>query len=473
VAANKGERWKNNANKTGAKALQKQTNGDGGDSFMNEQSLVQVSLRKIFSMNGYDDSERMTQRNFEHISSEIERKSGISISGTTIRRLSKGAFNRLPQVATLNAIANYFDCNTWQEYKSSLKSKRTDATNLGEVVDTIPNIEEDDNQASTRIPKIKLSPIWMSLLIVPLVIVGYYIYPKSDEGRNFESASFSGHKTTGNDLPNTVVFRFDIDKVKADSFFIQQSWDKNRRIRIHKNQYTATDIYYEPGYHVAKLIADDSVIKTFDINIPTDKWVFYVNEYKVAYGTEYIDTKNSIKGGSLAITKEELLESGIDLSQEKIFLYSYFPSEHEISGDNFTLKTRVRMKEVKNNRCPYLAVEVYGQRYFMLIKSTEKGCANLTSLWFGEQAIHGQQADLSSVAYDVKEWTDLELHVRNKHVTIKINAQEAFTTAYQQSLNMITGLSFISNGLCEVDHVSLVGLNGKTFYQNDFDQSID
>jgi hypothetical protein len=471
VAANKGERWTNNANKTRAKALQKQTNGDGGDFFMNEQSLVQVSLRKIFSMNGYDDPERMTQRNFEHISSEIERKSGISISGTTIRRLSKGAFNRLPQVATLNAIANYFDCNTWQEYKSSLKSKRTDATTV-EVVGTIPKIEENGNYASNTTRR-KFSPVWMSLLIAPLVIFGYYIYPKSDEGRNFESASFSGHKTTGNDLPNTVVFRFDIDKVKADSFFIQQSWDKNRRIRIHKNQYTITDIYYEPGYHVAKLIADDSVIRTFDINIATDKWVFYANEYKPAYATEYIDTKNFLKEGSLAITKEELLESGVDLSQEKIFLYSYFPSEHEISGDNFMLKTRVRMNEVKNNRCPYLAVEVYGQRYFMLIKSTEKGCANLTSLWFGEQAINGQQADLSAVAYDVREWTDLELHVRNKHVTIKINDQEAFSTTYQHSLNMITGLSFISNGLCEVDHVSLVGLNGKTFYQNDFDQGVD
>ncbi|HYI79225.1 MAG TPA: hypothetical protein VEW65_16505 [Chryseolinea sp.] len=422
-------------------------------------------------MNGYDDPEPMTQRNFEHISSEIERKSGISISGTTIRRLSRGEFNRLPQIATLNAIANYFDCKTWQEYKSSLKSMNADATDTVEVADAIPKIEDNDNYASKRTQRIKLSPKWMSLLIAPIIILGYYIYLKSHERKNFENASFSGHKTTGNDLPNTVVFRFDIDKVRADSFFIQQSWDKNRRVRIHKNHYTITDIYYEPGYHIAKLIADDSVIKTFDINIATDKWVFYANENKTAYGTEYINTKSFLKGGSLAITKEELLESGVDLSPEKMFLYSYFPSKHAISGDNFTLKTRVRMKEVTNNRCPYIAVEVYGQRFFMLIKSTGKGCANLASLWFGEKAINGQEADLSSVAYDVKEWADLELNVRNKHVTIKINDHEAFSTTYQRSLNMITGLSFISNGLCEVDHVSLVGSNGKTFYQNNFNQS--
>jgi hypothetical protein len=319
---------------------------------MNEQSLVRDSLQKVFSLNGYDDPERMTQRNFEHISSEIERKSGISISGTTIRRLSKGAFNRLPQIATLNAIANYLDCNTWQEYKSSLKGESNGAAGTVEVVDTVPEIEEVDNNAGKRKGRIKLSHKWMWLLIASVIILGYYIYIDSNKGKNFESASFSGHKITGNDLPNTVVFRYDIDKVKADSFFIQQSWDKNRRVRIHKNHYTVTDIYYEPGYHIAKLIADDSVIKTFDINIPTDKWVFYANEYKKAYGTEYINTKNFIKGGSLAITKEELVESGIDLASEKIFLYSFFPTEQAISGDNFILKTRVRMNEVKNSRCP-------------------------------------------------------------------------------------------------------------------------
>lgn len=440
---------------------------------MNEQSLVRESLQKIFSLNGYDDPERMTQRNFEHISSEIERKSGISISGTTIRRLSKGAFNRLPQIATLNAIANYLDCNTWQEYKSSSKGLSNGAADTAEVVETVPEIDGIDYNAAKRRGRIKLSNKWMWLLMAPVIIVGYYIYPDSNKGKNFESASFSGHKTTGNDLPNTVVFRYDIDKVKADSFFIQQSWDKNRRVRIHKNHYTVTDIYYEPGYHVAKLIADDSVIKTFDIKIPTDKWVFYANEYKKTYDTEYIDTKDFIKGGSLAITKEQLEESGIDLASEKIFLYSFFPTEHAISGDNFILKTRVRMKEVKNSRCPCIAIEVYGQRYFMLIKSTGKGCANLTSLWFGERVIHGQEADLSSVAYDVKEWTDVELRVRNKHVTIKINDQDAYSSTYRQSLNMIAGLSFISNGLCEVDHVSLVGLDGKTFYQNNFNQIID
>jgi hypothetical protein len=41
-----------------------------GGSFMHEQSLVRVSLQKILARMGMMVPERMTQRNFEYISSE-------------------------------------------------------------------------------------------------------------------------------------------------------------------------------------------------------------------------------------------------------------------------------------------------------------------------------------------------------------------------------------------------------------------
>ena len=127
------------------------------------------------------------------------------------------------------------------------------------------------------------------------------------------------------------------------------------------------------------------------------------------------------------------------------------------------------MKEVRNNLCPYITIEVYGQRYFMLLKSTPKGCANLASMRFGEKEINGKETDLASIAFDVTQWTDVELSVSDKHVTIKINDQQAFVTSYQNTSKLITGLSFISNGLCEIDHVALVGLDGKIVYKDNFD----
>jgi hypothetical protein len=425
---------------------------------MNEHKIVQASLQEIFKLNGYNDPELMTQRDFEHIGSEIEKKSGIVISSTTIKRLSNGAFSRSPQIATLNAIANYFDFKTWQEYKSSLNQKETET-----VAEPEPNVFSEKKWKLPSFFK------WTLLIIVAFVVFGYYLYPGKTPAKNFEKASFSAHKNTSNQIPNTVVFNYNIDGVKADSFFIQQSWDKNRRVRIYKNKHTLTDIYYEPGYHIAKLIANDSVIKAVDVHIPTNRWFFYANEYRPRYATEYIKTENFVKDGSMAITKDELLENKIIADKEKIYLYSYFPGKLDVSSDNFRLKTRVRMKEVRNNLCPYIALEVYCQRYFMLLKSTPPGCANVALMRFGEQEINGRETDLIPITYDVTQWTDVELIVRNKHVSIKINEQETFSTSYKNSLKLITGLSFISNGLCEVDYVELAGLDGKIVCKDSFD----
>jgi hypothetical protein len=71
-----------------------------------------------------------------------------------------------------------------------LKTMRADASVAVEVVDTIPKIEEKDKYTSKRIWRIKRSPKWLSLLIVPLITFGYYIYPKSNEGKNFECFFF-------------------------------------------------------------------------------------------------------------------------------------------------------------------------------------------------------------------------------------------------------------------------------------------
>jgi len=422
---------------------------------MNEQEIVKQSLLEIFEKNGYLDTHLMTQRHFEHIGNEIEKKSGILISGTTIRRLSNGEFSRMPQTATLNAIATYLDFKNWQEYKLSLQSKKNE-TGAG-VEGRTP---ENRSRGSVY--------FGLGLLAVVVSIITYSTYSAKNQLGHLEKVTFSAHKNTINDLPNTVVFNYNVDDVAADSFFVQQSWDKNRRIRIYKNNHTVTDIYYEPGYHIAKLIANDSVIKTIDVSIPTDKWFFYANEYKARYKTEYIKTDHFIKNGSLALSRDDLLNNNVEIDENKIYLYSYFPSHLEVSSDNYTLKTRVRMKEIRNNLCSYIALEVYCQRFFMVIKSTPKGCANEAALLFAEKVFGGKQNDMASIAYDVTRWNDVELVVKNKHVLIKINGKECFSTNYLNSGKLITGLSFISNGLCEIDKVDLTGLDGTVVYKSEF-----
>ena len=418
---------------------------------MHEQSLVKTSVIEIFNKNGYSDLARMTQRDFDHIGEQLQEKSGILISGTTVKRLAYGEFSRLPQIATLNAIANYFNYKTWQEYKAS-------------------KVKAEPEEESVQ--KVKRRKVSLKYLSVPGVIVIlasiYFFRTTNGTVNNAEKASFSFRKNTSNEIPNSVVFSYNIDEVQADSFFIQQSWDKNRRVRIYKNNYTLTDIYYEPGYHIAKLIANDSVIRTADVSIPTDRWFFYAIDNIANYSSEYIKADTFVNKGRLGLTIPQLQRNNIEVSKDKRYHYVYFPSQMNIPGDNFKYKTRIRMQEVRNSVCPYIEIELYCQRSFMIMRSTTKGCAHEAFIVFGEQLKKGSDTDLLPITFDISQWTDIEITVKNKVAAVKINDKEVFTTRYTTDTKYLAGLGYISNGLCEVDSVELTGLDGKVMYKNEF-----
>src|SRR6478735_9183959 len=118
---------------------------------MDEHSLIKTGIHEIFRDNGFADLSAMTQRDFDHISEQLRQKSGTLISGTTIKRLAHGEFSRQPQIATLNAIANYFDHKTWQDYKAEkLRNEHVDAAATVPIKD--PAALVNDSAAPVKKP---------------------------------------------------------------------------------------------------------------------------------------------------------------------------------------------------------------------------------------------------------------------------------------------------------------------------------
>jgi hypothetical protein len=428
---------------------------------MTEQEFVRNCLNDICRKNGFDGHAAMTQRDYELISREIENHTGTLISVSTIKRLLQGSFSRLPQTATLNAISAYLGFKNWQEYKASLNKTAgpaivPDAMQGGAVVKTLPVL-----------PK-RLNWKWIALLSVVVVImvvfsfIGFSSRPVLDAGK----AQFTARKTTDNAMPNTVVFNYNIDAVNADSFFIQQSWDVRRRVRIYKNTYTRTDIYYEPGYHIAKLIANDSVIKTIDVSIPTNGWFFLAKEKKEIGLPVYIKPNRDPEQGAIRLEQADLDSNQVSTATEKQFVYLWFPQKLTVNSDNYTLKARLRVKPVRNNQCPFIMCEVFCQRRFMFFKSTSKGCASEALAEFSERWVIGKKEDMSALCTDASQWTDVEVVVKNRQVTIFFNQQKVLATTYTQPSGLITGLGFMSNGLCEVAAAELKGLDGTIVYQH-------
>src|SRR5690606_38486329 len=90
---------------------------------MTDRDFVTTCLREIFERNGYEDPDKITQRDIEHISAEIAAKTTILISVATLKRLMQGRFARLPQTATVNAISQYLGYNTWQDFKMAVRER--------------------------------------------------------------------------------------------------------------------------------------------------------------------------------------------------------------------------------------------------------------------------------------------------------------------------------------------------------------
>jgi len=439
---------------------------EGKNKPMSERDLVKECLLEIFRISGYESLSGLTQRDYEHISHEIEAKTSTLISVSTLKRLLNGEFSRIPQTATLNAISSYIGYKTWYEYKNARKQSNATTTENNEA-----GIKSDPRTHKLPFSRIKqITAISVGAVSVVVAILFIRYAPGNTPG-NFDKASFSAEKTTSNEIPNTVIFHYNVDDVQADSFFIQQSWDVSRRVRVFKNNYTLTDIYYEPGYHMAKLIANDSIIKFVDVSIPTDGWFLFAKDVNPSSIPQYIKpTLPLVQNGVLRLSKTDLVANQIDFSKEKRYIYTLFPADLRVNSDNYVLKARVRITEVRNNFCPTLMVEAMTQRYFNFFQSTSKGCASEAMAGFGENFISGKNADLSPIAYDLTEWADVELKVENRNASISFNGKPVYRASYHKPSGLITGVTFISNGLAEIDFVELKGLDGTVVYENDFSE---
>jgi len=421
---------------------------------MTDHELVKACMRRILKELGLNDSD-VQQRSLEYLCDQVHDKTGVLLSFSTAKRLLNGQFTKLPQSATLNAIAQFLGYVNWQHYK---QQEQIDFENVSKE----PFDKKQKHRALLAFTKEhrKLSWIGASGIVAITFVLIAFLNHRTNKIIEAKNALFNAEKVTADNIPNTVVFHYNVDDINADSFFIQQSWDKNRRVRVYKKQYTLTDIYYEPGYHVAKLIANDKIIKTFNVSIPTNKWVSYAKEKVPASIPEYIEkTKDDP-----TIAKKDLLKNKIDLQNEKQYISIYFPDHFEISSDDFVFKARVKRTSVRNDFCPSLMLEVFCQRNFMYMQSMKPGCSSNAITQFGENFLSGKTYDLSPLSTTVDEWHDYEIAVKDRRVNIYIDNKKVFETNYSSSSGMITGLGFISNGLCEVETADLRGSNGKIFY---------
>jgi hypothetical protein len=279
--------------------------------------------------------------------------------------------------------------------------------------------------------------------------------------------TFIGNKTVSQGVPNTIIFNYDLTHVEADSFFFQQSWNPMEKVKLNPKEHYYSNIYYYPGFHKAKLIANDSILKRFRVHITTDGWLPIVRHRFDDDMPVYIRNNHPIVGGALHILRNDLSSS---VGNEFIMSYYNVRNFENTNSDNFSLDTRVLSDSGNTAPCPGFELVIICEENIFFVTMTGKGCEHNIAVKMGEVVQNGMNTDLSAFGRDLHKWQHLQVKVVNKQASIYIDDQLVHTIRFKNDFGKLMGMVYNFAGTGAVDYVKLVNGDGKTVYEDNFDK---
>lgn len=428
-----------------------------------EKELIELCKIQIIHKAGFDDHHVLSQKDFEYLCFVIEEKSKISLSVSTLKRIWKNEYDRIPQDSTLDALVQFIDYESWNAFKSDVMKENNSKTESPKKISTLKILKR----------KSFFLYLLLALFIIVLIIVIITQYNKHDRLKtiNPENIIFRSYGTISAGVPNTVVFEYNIDDIDADSFFIQQSWDTTRRAKIQKYNYYHTELYYFSDYHIAKLIANNKVIKEHEVHINTDGWLPYVTYGEFDGIPIYLKVDSLIKNNTLSVSLTDLQKNKIDLNKEWVLHFRNTGAFKRISSDNFTFKTRVRVLSDPFQPCPRFYVMVNCRDNYMKFPLVKKGCENIVNLKFGDLDLRGIQNDLSYTGCDLEKWQELVIKNVDKKVTVFLNDKKIFQNSYTQYAGFITGFDCYFYCIGEIDYIYFYDKDNQLIYEDRFENT--
>lgn len=416
-----------------------------------EQEFIDLCKKQIERKFLFGTGNEVTQRDLEVLSAHIEEKTGTNISLSTLKRLWRNNYKQRPQLATLNALAAILDFRDWQSFKSAHARKRTSLAKMLQW--TVPGL---------------------LLAIVLLSIFGSSSESeKADKDRSKKikitgPIRFEASKTVTRGIPNTVVFSYDVSHVVADSFYIQQSWDPGNKVAIDPKGNALTSIYYESGYHRARLMANDSIIAQRPIHILSEGWEPHLY-YEEKDQPINLKDESFIANGQLHLDKAVLEKYNIDPSKE---FYSRISNSQifDAHSDNFSLYTRLKVDGVRKGLCPWVSVIIVTEVHIFRVTLMDKGCEKYAGYKLGEISKGGHDNDLSALGCTITDWQDLEIRVKGKHAQIYLNDTLTYEETFHKDLGRITALVYAFDGTGSIAHTKLANGNEQTVFEDNFER---
>ncbi|HJS53212.1 MAG TPA: hypothetical protein VJ765_01675 [Chitinophagaceae bacterium] len=404
----------------------------------------------------------LRQRDLEYLADSIEEKSGVKLSLSTLKRLWKKDYDQTPHPSTLDALASMLGYKSWQDFK-------------------LQQTSAPETPVSKELKKVKriFTPWTILLVVLSVGTLSWLIAFRSGKQDKTKpiidgAVTFTGNKTVSQGVPNTVIFNYDVGNVEADSFFFQQSWNNMDKVKLDPKGHSYSNIYYYPGFHKAKLIANDSIIKRFRVHITTAGWLPMIG-YESGHNNMPVYVKNTKQEptGLLHINRNDLITSGVNIDNDFILSYYNIREFKNTNSDNFSIDTRIICDSSNTIACPGFQLVIACEEHIFYVSMKGKGCERNIAVKMGEIALNGISTDLSAFGRDLYKWQHLRIQVVNKKATIYIDEQPAYTINFKNDFGKIVGLTYHFLGTGAIDYVKLKNGENKIVYDDEFDNAKD
>ncbi|WP_234572472.1 hypothetical protein [Rhodohalobacter sp. 614A] len=426
---------------------------------LSEQDFLEICKTKIEEKYhlGKGD-QRLKQRDFEYLIDLIEEKCGTKLSISTLKRLWRETEQQNPHPSTLDALVSILGNKDWMEFK----------------VENAQNIEEK-NPLPAAPDKSKTSfvtqrkPMLMAavfLAIVALIVISFTskrIVTPADA----ESVAFNVSNTVESGVPTTVIFNYDLKDIQAEKFFIQQDWDPDNRQEIDPASNYFTSVYYYPGFHKARIYADETLLKMQEVFIRTEGWLAAAVHRDD--DTQPVYLSNVLReNGALSIPEEILPESGLDMNRFGGSGFFNIGDFGNLDGHNFIAETRFKNRPFMNSPCPFTQFTIHTEANIYFLKFTSMGCVGELALMIGEKYISGNDNDLSAFGTDLSEWQEVSLHVEQKYATILLNGEKIYEIAFENDFGKVVGVDYRFSGFGDLDYLRFKNTDETLVFEDDF-----
>jgi hypothetical protein len=402
--------------------------------FMDDQAIKRL-LNLIEEQLEWGKPERWASRDFEELNVLIQKKTKVSLSSSTLRRLwGKAAYQNQPSLTTLDTLAQFSGFESWKAYCVSGQHKLP------------PNKPEKP---------FVIKPRWViAAIAIILVVLGlsasFFLMRTETTAGNYIFTS----KPIMHDLPNTVVFSYDVHLASTDSVFIQQTWDSTKKVRVNKNKHVFNSIYYKPGFYNAKLTVGTHVVKEHQLLIPTNGWLGLIDQKPIPV---YLDKEEFVTDSGLRVTPSTITKHHLSLEPQPPSVEFYNTGNFEpISMHDFSFST-----EIKNDyrtgasRCQQITILLYTNNIPILIPLSEPGCIASLNLLDGKNEFKGSNTNLSGFGLDLTNWVKVMLISNNGKIDIFVNGKSVFIINNVDKSARILGLGFLFRGTGSIRRVAL------------------